>query len=354
MKRAAHESPRKILSAKPIKSGVVDVSASQAMAQAVREGLSKEKKTLPAWLFYDAEGSRLFVEITKLPEYYLGRAERSIFESHGEDILRQAQAQDTGTTMQFAELGAGTAEKTQILLEQAVKMFGHASFMATDTSADALAIAVERLHREAPRVDVTPVAARHEGALAAIAKLPHRQVVFFIGSSIGNYVDAEARVLLREIREVLQPGAAFVLGTDLKKSADVLVPAYDDAGGVTAAFNKNILAHVNRALGAHFDLSRFQHRAVWNDHASAIEMHLVSTVDQIVSIDGIDMQVRFRRGESIHTESSVKYTIERVDSLLRSADFSREISFYDDEKRFAVHVARAGGAAALRDGTRAK
>lgn len=351
--RAASESAN-LRAAKKITTDATDSRESHDLAVVVREGLTAEKKSLPPWLFYDEEGSRLFVEITKLPEYYLGRAERRIFEKYGEDIIVQAQANDTGTAISFAELGAGTAEKTQILLHRAVEMFGTVSFMATDTSASALDIAVERLHREEPSIVVTPVAAKHEGALRAIAGLPHRQFVMFIGSSIGNYVDADARALVSDIRQALLPGAAFLLGTDLKKDPSVLVRAYDDAAGITAAFNKNMLVRINRELGAHFDLSRFEHRAIWNEAASCIEMHLVSTVSQIVSIDALGIQVRFRRGESIHTESSVKYTEARVDALLKSADFSREISFYDDEKKFAVHIARAGGASALRDGTRVK
>ena len=350
----ATSSSANLRAAKKITQGTGDLRESHDVARVVREGLSAEKKSLPPWLFYDVEGSRLFVEITKLPEYYLGRAERSIFEKYGEQIIVQAQANDTGTAISFAELGAGTAEKTQILLHRAAQMFGTVSFMATDTSASALEIAVERLGREEPRVRVTPVAAKHEGALQAIASLPHRQFVMFIGSSIGNYVDADARALLADIRQALLPGAALLLGTDLKKDTNVLVRAYDDAAGVTAAFNKNMLVRINRELGAHFDLSRFEHRAIWNETASCIEMHLVSTVSQIVAIDALGMQVRFRKGESIHTESSVKYTEQRVDALFKSADFSREISFYDDEKKFAVHVARAGGASALRDGTRVK
>jgi L-histidine Nalpha-methyltransferase len=311
-----------------------------AVARAVRNGLLAEKKTLPAWLFYDEEGSRLFVKITELPEYYLGRAEQAIFEEHGAAIVRIAAAPN-GSALQFAELGAGTAVKTQVLLSAAVKQQGAVNFLATDTSGSAIEIAIERFGREAPQVTVQPLVARHEIALKAISDLPDRQVVLFIGSSIGNYLDEEARLLLRDIRRSLRPGAILLLGTDLRKDPATLIRAYDDAAGVTAEFNKNILTRINRELGGHFDLDRFKHVAVWNNLSSCIEMHLESTCDQLVTIDALNVQVKFRKNERIHTESSVKYSSSMIDALFAASDFERATSFYDRDHQFGVHVARA-------------
>jgi dimethylhistidine N-methyltransferase len=319
---------------------VLEPHDEQAVARAVRNGLLTEKKTLPAWMFYDEEGSRLFVKITELPEYYLGRAEQAIFEEHGDAIVRIAAAPG-GSALQFAELGAGTAAKTQVLLRAAVKQQGAVNFLATDTSSSAIDIAVERFAREAPQVSVQPLVARHEIALKAISELPDRQVVLFIGSSIGNYLDHEARLLLRDIRRALRPGAVLLLGTDLRKDPSTLIRAYDDAAGITAAFNKNLLTRINRELGAHFDLERFKHVAVWNNSNSCIEMHLESTVDQIVTIDALDIQVKLRKNERIHTESSVKYSSSMIDALFAASDFERATSFYDRDHQFGVHVARA-------------
>lgn len=317
---------------------------SSGVARAVRNGLLAEKKTLPAWLFYDDEGSRLFVKITELPEYYLGRAEQSIFDEHGDAIVRIAAGPtplQADAPLQVAELGAGTAIKTQTLLHAVARKQGRVRFLATDTSSGAMDVAVERLAREAPEIDVEPLVARHEVALKAISELPDRQLVLFIGSSIGNYLDDEARLLLRDIRRALRPGAIFLLGTDLRKDPATLIRAYDDAAGVTALFNKNILTRINRELGGHFDLDRFRHVAVWNNLASCIEMHLESDCDQQISIDSFNVQIKFRKGERIHTESSVKYSSSMIDSLFEASDFRRETSFYDRDHQFGVHVARA-------------
>jgi L-histidine N-alpha-methyltransferase len=166
-------------------------------------------------------------------------------------------------------------------------------------------------------------------------------VLLFLGSSIGNYPEKDARTLLSQMRTSLRPGGVLLLGTDLRKSPAVVVPAYDDARGVTAAFNKNILTRLNRELGASFELARFDHVAVWNEAASRMEMHLESRVDQVVRIRALKLNIPFRSGERIHTESSVKYDRPMVERLLGSSGFALEQTFLDRDARFALHLARA-------------
>lgn len=308
------------------------------VARAVHEGLARTPKSLPPWLFYDEEGSRLFEEITELPEYYLTRAERELFEAHAAELVRAAAA---GRRLTVVELGAGTATKSQILLREAVRLQGKTVYMPVDVSAEPLRAARARLAVEEPEVVVRPLAVRHEEAMGFVRELPGRRLVLFIGSSIGNYDEEDAVSLLAVVRRALRPGDALLLGTDLRKGLDVLVPAYDDAAGTTAAFNKNVLARINRELGGEFDLDRFRHVAVWNGERSRIEMHLESLGEQRVAIADLGIEVALRDGERIHTESSVKYDLPMADRLLGAAGFRRERTVTDPEGRFAEHLARA-------------
>jgi dimethylhistidine N-methyltransferase len=308
------------------------------VARAVAAGLAASPKRLPPWLFYDDEGSALFEAITELPEYYPTRTEREIFERSGDEIVVAALGAAEDAT--FVELGAGTATKTQVLLRAAVRLRGAAAYVPVDVSAAALEAARARLAVEEPAVSVDPWAITHDEALPRLRALPGRRVVLFIGSSIGNYEGDEAIELLAGVRRALGRRDVLVLGTDLRKDPAVLVPAYDDASGVTAAFNLNVLVRINRELGGNFDLDAFRHVALWNDERSRMEMHLESTRDQVVAIDALGARVRLRRGERIHTESSVKYDDAMVDALLGAAGFRRERTFLDDGARFAVHLAR--------------
>jgi len=302
----------------------------------VARGLRGPKKSLPAYLFYDAIGSGLYERITELPEYYPTRTERAILEAHAPEI-----AELIGAAKTVIELGAGTATKTEILLAALIARGSQEVFIPVDVSRPPLEEATARLAARLPSLEVKPVVATHERAFELIAEIPGRKAVLFIGSSIGNYDAGAATRLLRGIRESAGDDALLLLGTDRVKSADVLVPAYDDAQGVTAAFNKNVLARINRELGGHFDLTRFDHVALWNASESRIEMHLESNVDQAVRIEALDMTVHFNRGERIHTESSVKYDRPRVTAMLAAAGFERVQSFMDEREWFSVHLARA-------------
>jgi L-histidine N-alpha-methyltransferase len=321
----------------------MDSSPRSTVAHDVRAGLSALPKTLPPYLFYDEVGSLLYERITALPEYYLTRSERAILEARAEEIVIRA---SVGRVLRIIELGAGSARKTEIVLRAAIAHQGTCVYVPVDVSTSAIREAKDRLAEEMPRVDVRPLVMPHAEALYHLRAgrrpshdLLGSDLVLFIGSSVGNFRDDEALALLAGVKDALGPESWLLLGTDLKKSQDVLLRAYDDGAGVTAAFNKNVLERINRELGGSFDVRRFRHRARWNDATSGIEMHLESLVKQTVTIERLGMEVQFEAGETIHTETSVKYDLPRVANLLTAAGFKLEKTFYDEGRRFAVHLA---------------
>ncbi len=310
------------------------------IARDVQRGLTHSPKELPPHLLYDDTGSRLFDRITELPEYYPARAEREIFDGHADAIVGATVGADA-RPLSVVELGAGSASKTQVLLRAVLRRQGHCLYVPTDVSQSALDGARRRLEGALPGLRVLPLVETHDRALWALGSLEPPVLALFIGSSIGNFDDECAATLLRGLRGALGRETSLLLGTDLRKSPRLLLPAYDDAAGVTAAFNKNVLVRINRELGGHFDIDRFRHVARWNDGASQIEMHLRSLVAQEVAIDALAMKVRFDAGETIHTESSIKYEQTRVERLLADGGFRRERTFHDDARLFALHLARA-------------
>lgn len=321
------------------------MSAASPIADDVRAGLAASPKTLPPYLFYDAAGSALYERITDLPEYYPTRTERAILAAHADDIVA---AMGDGDDPEVLELGAGSASKTTLILAAALRRWGRCTYRPLDVSPTALALAAESLRATLPAVRVMPVCGRHEEALAAVAReSPGRsRLALFIGSSIGNFDDGDAARLLTSLGGALGPRGALLLGTDLRKDPSRLIPAYDDAQGVTAAFNLNVLTRLNRELGADFDLARFRHVARWNERASRVEMHLASVGAQTVSVRALGLTVAFADGETIHTESSVKYDLPRVDALLSAAGLVRVRTFTDPENLFAVHLARSSSSGA--------
>jgi dimethylhistidine N-methyltransferase len=308
------------------------------VARAVREGLARTPKSLPPWLFYDAAGSALYEDITALPEYYLTRAEAEIFRVHGDTIAWVA---GEGSRLSLAEIGAGTAVKTELLLQAVIARQHTCSYLACDISSTALAELSSRLSSRFTSVDLRTAVCTHEDAAPLIATLPDRQALLFIGSSIGNLDDLSAARLLRHLRTALRDDGALIVGADRRKSAAALVAAYDDVAGVTAAFNKNVLVRINRELRADFDVERFRHVAVWNERASNIEMHLESTRAQLVRIGALGLEVPFHAGERIHTETSAKYDDARIDRIFDAAGFARARTFSDASRSFNVHVAYA-------------
>ena len=310
-------------------------TAGDAIALEVREGLGATPKRLPAKLFYDEIGSELFEQITELPEYYLTRTERSILESFAGEILQQA-----GPSLTLVELGAGTASKTCVLIEELLRRQSRALFYPIDVSPSALDEAMRRLGRQFPSLRVNPIVADYTGGVPALTRITGRKLVLYIGSSIGNFEPCEAIGILRRIRRTLRPGDALLLGADFAKSSKILLPAYDDSQGVTAAFNKNILVRLNRELDADFSLDRFRHIALWNRRHSRMEIYLESTAAQTVFLPALDMDLSFESGERIHTENSYKYTDEMIESILRQSGFTPEQAWCDRKKWFGVHLAR--------------
>jgi|SRR6185369_2549296 dimethylhistidine N-methyltransferase len=315
------------------------------MAMDVAAGLSSRPKTLSPKYFYDAAGSDLFEQITRLPEYYLTATEHDILTRHASEMLTAAADGHIDASpsdeLTVLELGAGSAAKTLVILRELQNIQGRCCFVPIDVSHSALDEAVTRIGEELPGIEVRPEVLDYTESLAGIEKVEGRKLVLYIGSSIGNFEPFHAGALLRKVRSALNPGDALLLGTDMRKPEDVLLPAYDDQQGVTARFNKNILVHINRELHADFDLDTFQHRAVWNPNQSRIEMHLESLRTQVVNIEALGMNVHFARGETIHTENSYKFTMPMVEAIAINGGFTLERTWSDPRNWFTVHLLRA-------------
>ncbi len=304
-------------------------------------GLTSTPKTLTPWLFYDEAGSHLFDAITDLPEYYLTRTERALFAAHADEILTLAA---DGQRLTLLELGAGSSSKTGILLEAAVAQQGSLVYQPIDVSSTALDEAAAILTERFPGVTVAPQVANYITEGFTLTREPGERVLsLYIGSSIGNFSPAEASGILQNLRDHLHPGDSLLLGCDLApgphKSVDALLAAYDDAAGVTAAFNKNILHRLTRELDADFRPEAFAHRSRWNPAASRIEMHLESLAEQTVHIDG--KRITFASGETIHTENSCKFTEDGIATLLASTGFAPTRTWTDSDQRFAVTLAES-------------
>jgi dimethylhistidine N-methyltransferase len=316
----------------------ISPEVSEQIAPAVSEGLMSNPKWLPSWLFYDATGSKLFDQITELPEYYLTRTERAILAAHADEIIGLAAGTDA---LRLVELGAGSADKTRLLLAAAVERQDTVFYEPVDVSATALEEARERIEREIPGVLVTPrVLDYTKGLELDGSSFGERRLVLYIGSSIGNFEPEEAGRLLANVRCTLAPGDSILLGVDLIKDRTTLLAAYDDKAGVTAAFNRNLLIRINRELGADFDPDAFSHRAVWNRFRSRIEMHLGNQLPQTVHIPALDLRIEFRPGETIHTENSYKYAPGQAETTLTAAGFTPTATWMDDKNQFAVCLAR--------------
>lgn len=298
-------------------------------------GLTSRPKTLPCKLLYDDRGSQLFEEITRLPEYYPTRTEFEILQQSAKEIVQAA-----GTPVSVVELGAGTATKTGALLRAFAGRQMRVKYFPVDISASALADAQGRIEEECANVIVRPVVADFSNGFNFLRDIPGRKLVLYLGSSIGNFEWNEAIALLRNVRQQLSVGDAVLLGTDMVKDEKFLVPAYDDAQGVTATFSKNILVRLNRELGANFDVDSFRHVAEWVPSRSRMEIFLEATRPQKVTLRMPRLSIQFRAGERIHTENSHKYTLEMVERMLCVSGFNLEKTWFDSRRWFGLNLAR--------------
>lgn len=304
-------------------------------ADEVVRGLIARQKTLPCKLFYDDLGSELFERITELAEYYPTRTELEILRESSGEIAEAA-----GVGVSIVELGAGTATKTGTLLRAFVRRQMRVNYFPVDISAGALEAARKRVREDCPVVLVKPVIVDFSNGFNFLENIPGRKLVLYLGSSIGNFDWTDAVALLRKVQGHLSPGDALLLGTDMVKPAEILVPAYDDAQGVTAKFNKNILCRLNREFQGNFDLDSFRHIAEWNPAKSRMEISLESTRAQVAVLRTLGLRVKFAAGERIHTENSYKYTVTMVERMLCTSGFKLERTWYDQRRWFGLHLAR--------------
>jgi dimethylhistidine N-methyltransferase len=306
---------------------------SSAFARDVIEGLSARPKRLSPKYFYDETGSRLFEQITELPEYYPTRCELAILRAHAADMAGLLPAQTA-----LIEFGSGSSKKARLMLDAAPAI---AAYVPVDISSQWLTQEAARLRRDYPRLAVLPVAAdftqafRLPRSLATLARAG-----FFPGSTIGNFEPHQASAFLQHAARILGEDAILIVGIDLVKDVEVLTAAYNDAAGVTAKFNLNLLARINRELGADFDLTAFCHQAFYNRERQRIEMHLASRRRQQVNVCG--RTIEFRECETIHTENSYKYTVESFGALARGCGWTPVAAWSDAEGYFSVQALRAG------------
>jgi dimethylhistidine N-methyltransferase len=315
---------------------MIQITAVQTrFAEEICAGLLKPgQKELPSKYLYDAVGSRLFDVITELPEYGLTRAEDRILERRSREIAARIPH-----SVAIAELGSGSGIKTRRIL-RALSGDHDIRYFPIEISATALA-ACEREMRDISAVSVVGIEREYLDGLLEVAarrKQGEHLFVLFLGSTIGNFEPAAALEFLRKIRSMLLPGDFLLLGTDLMKPIPVLIDAYDDPLGVTAAFNMNLLARINRELGGHFVLSQFEHEARFNEKALSIEMHLRAKQAQAVSIEAADMTIAFRAGETIWTESSHKYRLPQISSTAADSGFDCSAQWIDEEWKFAENL----------------
>ena len=302
------------------------------LAEAVRAGLLSRLRTLPWEYFYDADGSALFEQICELPEYYLTRTEDAILRDHAPEMVAGLDGDPT-----LIELGSGSASKTRRLIAAALEHYGTLHYVPIDVSPTILEESARTLVRLFPRLRVTGHVASYRTGLASLAaRHPGPKLLVFLGSSLGNYETDDAAGLLDQVARALGPDDRFLLGTDMAKDRALLEAAYDDAQGVTARFNRNILVRINRELGADFDLDAFEHEARYRPDLGRVEMHLVSRKDQLVTIPGAGLEVAFAARESIHTENSHKYTVDGLRTLADRSGFVEEASWTDRRGFFRV------------------
>ena len=305
-----------------------------AFARDVRTGLTANPKWLSCCYFYDQEGSQLFEEICELPEYYLPQAVREILVDHAADI--QAAVPDE---IAVVELGSGNAAKTRILLEVLLAKRKKLCYVPIDICRTVIEDSSRELLREFPQLKIVAVAAEYqEGMRQLPLAADSPKLILWLGSNIGNFDRSEAAQFLRNLRSTMSPSDRLLIGIDLRKDRATLERAYDDARGVTARFNLNLLSRINRELGGNFNLQLFRHRAFYNEEVGRIAIYLVSTVNQIVAIEQLDLEIEFKTEETIFTESSFKYSLKEIQALLQRGGLRLERQWLDSQSSFSMNL----------------
>ena len=304
----------------------------------VRAGLTGRPKRLPCRFFYDREGSRFFETICELPEYYLTRAEREILAERAGDVVSRF---PNGTTL--IELGSGSAAKTRLLIERFLRRDGRLRYVPVDISRSMLEESARALLEEFAGLEISAVAGEYQEGLGCLQEdIRSPKLILWLGSNVGNLDRAEAAEFLHSVRERMAVPDRLLVGIDLRKDRRILEPAYDDAQGVTAQFNRNILARINRELDGQFDLRAFPHRALYNEGEGRIEMYLVSAISQTVRITALDLVIPFEAGEAIHTENSYKYSLREIGELAAAAGLRAECQWLDTGGRFSLNLLAPG------------
>jgi len=307
------------------------------LAEDVRRGLSSQPKRFLPKYFYDELGSQLFEAICLLPEYYLTRAENEILQGYAHEIVSSVNGNIT-----LIEMGSGSASKTRLIIEAILRRQSSLLFIPVDISASALESSSRILLQSYPQLQIEAYAADYFAALTELRKKSReRTLALFLGSNISNFDPAEAIKFLHALRTVLTAGDGHLLGADLKKDRQTLEAAYNDALGVTAAFNLNVLARINRELGGEFDLRNFRHLAFYNEEAGRVEIYIESCRDQSVVIKQLEIEVQFAAGEQIHTENSYKYDLSDIEHLAAQTGFRLARTWFDSEKRFSSNLLMA-------------
>ena len=314
---------------------LADTALLDELRKDVRDGLSADPKWLSPKYFYDALGSELFEQITALPEYYPTRTERALLEEHALDIA------ETTESAMLIELGSGSSEKTKLLLSAGVKHGSLRTYVPQDVSISALEGAIEQIAQEFPALEVRGIVSDFTDTLHNLPGGDGRTIAF-LGGTLGNLIPEEREEFLKAVADALDPGEYLLLGVGLVIDPDVLVPAYDDAAGVTAKFNRNVLSVINSRLGGNFDPDAFEHVALWNAEQEWIEMRLRATSSQEVYLADLDLQVHFDAGEELRTEISAKFRPDGITEELAAAGFGVEHLWSDADSRFALILARKG------------
>ena len=316
-----------------IKISHIDKSV-ESLAEEVAKGLSSQPKTLPPKFFYDQAGSKIFEEICDLPEYYLTRAESEILQTHAPNMAKLFDE-----NMTLVELGSGNAVKTRLIIEAFLNRFEQLHYVPIDISRSILVESARSLLKDYPNLRITGYVSEYGTALKTLKNTNlGGKLILFLGSNIGNFEKAEASHFLQDIYATMTEEDSLLIGVDLAKDKKILEAAYDDSQGVTARFNLNLLTRINRELDGTFDLTKFRHKAVYNDQSNRIEMHLESTTPQQVTLKKLNRVFRFTNGETIHTENSYKYSISRIKALALRSGFELQKSWFDSNAWFSLNL----------------